>query len=164
LHSLQDDLYGSDLYNGDTSTNGHFRRINRHFQSWGRHRDGLRQERGPDQRSRINRCAGTIFIHQAMAISDAISSKGRQSLPALCTPPPLAQANVGHIDKATADFRAVVREIAETADPVAKVRLSTFSIHRLAYTLRLPFDFKREPYNQIDICSKYSSAYTSRLH
>jgi hypothetical protein len=60
------------------------------------------------------------LIHQAISVLDAISSKGRQMLESLCTPSPLAQANVGHIDKATEESKSVLRGIADVVDRAAK--------------------------------------------
>jgi hypothetical protein len=61
------------------------------------------------------------LIHQAMSVLDAISSKGREMLQALCTPSPLAQANIGHIDKAVGDFKSVLQGMAKIADQAARI-------------------------------------------
>jgi hypothetical protein len=60
------------------------------------------------------------LIHQAISVLDALSSKGRQMLDALCTPSPMALANVGHIDKAAEESRSVLRRIADVVDRAAK--------------------------------------------
>jgi hypothetical protein len=59
------------------------------------------------------------LIHQATAVLDALRAKGQQMLRSLCTPSAMAQANIGHLDTVIADFRNVLRRIADTADKAA---------------------------------------------
>jgi hypothetical protein len=61
----------------------------------------------------------TSLIHQANAVLDAIGAKGQHMLRTLCMPSPIAETNIGHLEKVIGEFRGVLREIATRADEAA---------------------------------------------
>ncbi|PVI05409.1 hypothetical protein DM02DRAFT_610715 [Periconia macrospinosa] len=56
------------------------------------------------------------LIQEATTVLDAISAKGQTLLRNLCSPGPLAQANIGYLDTVIHDFRTVLGLVADEVD------------------------------------------------
>jgi hypothetical protein len=61
----------------------------------------------------------TSLIYQASSVLDAISGKRRHILKTFCTPPPVATANINHLDTVIGDFRNLLRKVVDAADNAA---------------------------------------------
>jgi hypothetical protein len=61
----------------------------------------------------------TSLIYQATSVLDAISAKGQHMLQMFSTPPPIARANINHLDTVIADFRNLLHKMADVADKAA---------------------------------------------
>ena len=56
------------------------------------------------------------LVYQATSVLDAISTKGQNMIQTMCSPSPLAKANIGYLETVIKDFRNVLRRVADSAD------------------------------------------------